>query len=155
MYDNTGRPRYLLPGLAGIYRSLKTYSWPLVRVTTGLLFVPHGMQKLFGLWGGNIANTAEGFAKQGLEPALALAYYIGGLEFLGGILLAIGFLTRPVALLFAGFMAVAAFHVHIKIGWFWNQRGMEMPLLLMLLCVAILIRGGGPFSVDRALNREI
>jgi putative oxidoreductase len=70
-------------------------------------------------------------------------------------LLVIGLLTRPVAALFVGFMAVAAFHVHIKIGWFWTGRGMEVPLYLMLICLAILIRGGGPLSLDRTLGREI
>jgi uncharacterized membrane protein YphA (DoxX/SURF4 family) len=64
-------------------------------------------------------------------------------------------LTRPVALLFAGFMAVAAFHVHLKIGWFWTARGMEVPLYLLLICLAILIRGGGVLSVDRMLGREV
>ena len=44
---------------------------------------------------------------------------------------------------------------HSKIGWFWTGRGMEIPLYLMLICLAILIRGGGPLSVDRTLGREI
>jgi putative oxidoreductase len=155
MYDSIGRTRYVVPGLAGIYAALDSYSWPLIRVATGLFFVPHGMQKLFGAWGGDLTKTAEGFAKQGLEPAMFWATYIGCLEFLGGILLVIGLLTRPVALLFAGFMAVAAFHVHLKIGWFWTGRGMEVPLYLLLICLAILIRGGGVLSVDRMLGREV
>jgi putative oxidoreductase len=155
MYESIDRPRYVVPRLAGIYAALDSYSWPLIRVATGLFFVPHGMQKLFGAWGGDLTKTAEGFAKQGLEPAMFWATYIGCLEFLGGILLVIGLLTRPVAALFAGFMAVAAFHVHLKIGWFWTGRGMEVPLYLLLVCLAILIRGGGVLSVDRMLGREI
>src|SRR4029077_16295504 len=111
-----------------------SYSWPLVRAATGLFFVPHGMQKLFGFWGGNIATTIEGFGKQGLDAATFWAYYIGSLEFFGGLLLTVGLLTRPVAALFAGFMAVAAFHVHMKFGWFWTGRGMEIPLYLLLIC---------------------
>src|SRR3954454_18196329 len=91
------RPRYLVPALGGIYGALETYSWPLVRAATGLFFVPHGLQKLFGMWGGDIARTAEGMAKQGLEPAMFWAHYIAVLELFGGILLAIGFLTRPIA----------------------------------------------------------
>jgi uncharacterized membrane protein YphA (DoxX/SURF4 family) len=61
-------PRYLVPALGGFYAVLSPYSWPLVRVATGLFFVPHGMQKLFGFWGGDLTRTAEGFAKQGLCP---------------------------------------------------------------------------------------
>jgi putative oxidoreductase len=155
MYDNSDQPGYILPGLAGLYRATEIFSWPLLRIATGLFFVPHGMQKLFGFWGGNIASTIEGFAKQGLEPAAFFAYYIGSLEFFGGLFLIIGFLTRPVAALFVGFMAVAAFHVHITIGWFWTNRGMEVPIYLMLTCLALLIRGAGPLSVDRAIGREI
>jgi putative oxidoreductase len=74
---------------------------------------------------------------------------------LGGICLILGLLTRPVAALFAGFMLVAAFHVHAPIGWFWTKRGMEVPLYLLLISLAILIRGGGPLSLDNRLGREI
>jgi putative oxidoreductase len=156
MYDSIDeRTRYVVPALGRIYAALDAYSWPLVRAATGLFFVPHGMQKLFGLWGGDIARTAEGMARQGFEPAMFWAYYIGVLELVGGLLLAIGFLTRPIAALFVGFMAVAAFHVQIKLGWFWTNRGMEVRSTLMLICIAIMIRGGGALSVDRLLKRDI
>lgn len=153
-YESAERRHYLIPVLGSLYSALELYSWPLLRIATGLFFVPHGMQKLFGLWGGDIAKTAQGFAKLGLDPAWFWAYYIGCLEFFGGLLLAIGLLTRPVAALFVGFMFVGAFHVHIHIGWFWPGRGMEIPLYLMLVCLAILIRGGGPLSLDQRLGRE-
>jgi len=155
MYDSIDRPRYLVPRLGGIYAALDTYSWPLIRVATGLFFVPHGLQKLFGLWGGNLVKTGEGFAKFGLDPGLFWATYIGCLELFGGLLLAIGLLTRPVAVLFIGFMVVAAFHVNIARGWFWTGGGMELPLYLLLIFLAILIRGGGALSVDRVFGREI
>jgi putative oxidoreductase len=154
-YDSIDRGRYLIPALGSLYTALEAYSWLLVRAATGLLFIPHGMQKLFGFWGGDIVKTAEGFAKQGLNPSMFWAYYIGCLEVFGGLCLVLGLLTRPVAALFAGFMFVAAFHVHMPIGWFWNARGMELPLYLLLICLAILIRGGGPLSLDRRLGREI
>jgi putative oxidoreductase len=155
MIDNSiERPRYVVSALEGVYAALEAYSWPLLRAATGLFFVPHGMQKLFGFWGGDIHKTMQGFAKLGLDPAPFWAYYIGCLEFFGGILLAIGLLTRPVAALLFGFMFVAAFHVHMQVGWFWTNHGMEVPLYLMLISLAILIRGGGPYSLDRALGRE-
>ncbi len=94
-YDSMNRPRYLVPALGTVYSAIEIYSWPLVRAATGFFFLPHGMQKLFGFWGGDIARTAEGFAKQGLHPSLFWAYYIGCLEFFGGICLIIGLLTRP------------------------------------------------------------
>ncbi len=155
MYPSIDRPRYLVPPLAPVYAALDAYSWPLIRVATGLFFVPHGMQKLFGFWGGDLARTATGFAKFWLVPGMFWASYIGTLEFFGGILLAIGLFTRPVALLYCGFMFVAAFHVNITRGWFWTGGGMELPLYLLLICLAIVIRGGGALSLDRALRREI
>ena len=154
-YDSMNRPRYLVPALGTVYSDIEVYSWPLVRAATGLFFLPRGRQKLFGFWGGDITRTAEGFAKQGLNPSLFWAYYIGCLEFFGGILLIIGLFTRPVAALFAGFMFVAAFHVHMGLGWFWPNRGMEVPFYLLLICLAILIRGGGPLSLESRLDREI
>src|SRR5215831_17947313 len=86
-YQSMERSRYVVPALGNVYAAIETYSWPLVRAATGFFFLPHGMQKLFGFWGGDIARTAEGFAKQGLHPSLFWAYYIGCLEFFGGILL--------------------------------------------------------------------
>ena len=147
--------RYVMPGLGGVYAALDRFSWPLVRAATGLFFVPHGMQKLFGFWGGGLAKYAAGFAKNGFEPGWFWATYIGSLEFFGGLLLVIGLLTRPVAALFVGFMFVATFFVTIHRGYFWTGGGLEVPLYLMLVCIAILVRGGGNLSVDRALGREI
>ena len=93
-YQSMDRPRYVVPALGTVYSAIEVYSWPLVRAATGLFFLPHGMQKLFGFWGGDIARTAEGFAKQGLNPAWFWAYYIGSLEFFGGVCLILGLLTR-------------------------------------------------------------
>jgi uncharacterized membrane protein YphA (DoxX/SURF4 family) len=64
-------------------------------------------------------------------------------------------MARPVAALFAGFMFVAALHVRMPIGQFWTNRGMEVPVYLLLISLAILIRGGGPLSLDTRLGREI
>jgi putative oxidoreductase len=122
-YQSMDRPRYVVPALGTVYSAIEVYSWPLVRAATGFFFLPHGMQKLFGFW--------------------------------GGICLILGLLTRPVAALFAGFMFVAAFHVHMQIGWFWTNRGMEVPFYLLLICLSIMIRGGGPLSLDSRLGREI
>ena len=68
-------------------------------------------------------------------------------------MLAIGLLTRLVAIQIVGFMAVAAFVVHSG-AWFWTGRGMEMPLLLMVIAIVIFIRGGHHWSVDKTLSKE-
>ena len=113
-YQSMDRPRYVVPALGTVYSAIEAYSWPLVRAATGFFFLPHGMQKLFGFWGGDIVKIAAGFDKLGFHPSLFWAYYIACLEFFGGICLILGLLTRPVAALFAGFMFVATFYVTIS-----------------------------------------
>lgn len=99
MLEDIDRPRDPVRAPDRMRIELETYSWPLTRgchlVATGLVFVPHGMQKLFDFWGGSLEWTAAEFARAGLEPAIFWSNYIGFLEFFGGILLAIGLLTRP------------------------------------------------------------
>lgn len=148
-------PAPYFPALARLYRPLDRWAWPLVRIAAGAMLIPHGAQKLFGVWGGDMARTIAAFAQLGLEPAAVLAWFIGCLEFVGGILLVVGLLTRPVAVLVAGFMAVAVFHVHWPNGFFWTKGGFEYPLMWMLLALAIAIRGGGPLSVDARIGREV
>jgi putative oxidoreductase len=148
-------PQYVIPTLGPIYERLKPFAYTLLRVAYGAWYMPHGAQKLFGWWGGNIAGTAKGMDSAGIAPGMFWAYYIGTLELVGGALLVVGFLTRPVAALFAGFTAVAAFYYNARLGYFWTKGGLEMPLLLMMIAIVILIRGGGEYSIDRRIGREI
>lgn len=149
-----GGTRYFIPGLARGYEALGDFSWALLRVLYGAFYIPHGMQKLFGAWGGNIEGLAKAIdGRMGWHPGVFWAHYIGCLEFFGGILLVLGLLTRPVALLFCGFMFVAAVQFNTQ-AWWWTQSGREMPLLLLGIALVILIRGGGPYSLDRKFGRE-
>ena len=117
--------------------------------------MPHGAGKLFGWFGGRgIEGTAAGFAKMGLEPALPLATLVGVTEFFGGLLVAIGLLTRPAAIGIVAIMAVAVFQVHLKNGFFWFNGGYEYPLLWGIVALAIVFCGGGALSVDRKIGRE-
>jgi uncharacterized membrane protein YphA (DoxX/SURF4 family) len=84
----------------------------------------------------------------------AVAVAIGLLEFVGGLLLALGLFTRPIAAAVAVFMAVALV-VHWPAGYAWNAGGWEMPLFWGLIALALVIRGGGALSLDRALGREV
>lgn len=149
------RPQRAIPALGAVYDALYEYAYPLIRIVFGLLFVPHGAQKLFGLAGGSIAGTAQFMTKMGLEPAVPLTWFIALLEFFGGLMIAAGLLTRPLAVLFAGFMLVATFHVHGPNGFFWTKGGFEYPLLLLILSIAIAIRGGDRLSVDQAIGKEV
>jgi putative oxidoreductase len=147
----TNAPRLFIPALGPLYERFTPYAWPLVRVTAGLMLVPHGYYKFFI---GSIDRTAAGFANMGLEPAYPLALYIALLEFAGGLLLALGLFTRVVAVLVVGFMAVAVVHVHFGNGFLWIKGGFEYPLFWGLVCVAIAVKGGGPMSLDVKWGKE-
>lgn len=148
------KPQLIVPGVGRLYEALDPYAYPVMRFFTGILLVPHGGQKLFGWFGGNINATAGFFEKIGLVPGLPLAYLVAATEFFGGLAIALGLLTRIGAAGNAILLAVAAFHVHWANGLFWNKGGYEYPLLWMVLCLCIFIKGGGRLSVDQRLGRE-
>ena len=154
MTTESPETRLVVPALAPLYGSLSGLSHPMVRFFTGLFLMPHGAQKLFGWFGGNIEGTAGFFSQIGLEPALPLAYLVGATEFFGGLFLAVGFLTRPAAAAITVLMAVAAYKVHLANGFFWSNGGYEYPLLWGLIALALALRGGGALSVDKAIGRE-
>jgi len=146
-------PRLMIPGLAGLYQSLAPYSYALIRFSLGAILIPHGYFKLFQ--GGAAGLAANVFAKWGLEPAMAWAYWIGGVEFFGGILLAIGLFTRAAAFLILVEMVVIVFVALWSNGYFWTNRGYEFALLMGLMALAIVFRGGDRLSVDHAVGKEI
>jgi putative oxidoreductase len=148
--------RQFIPALEPLYARLAPFGYPLIRATAGALLVPHGAQKLFGWFGGHgLTGTGQFFVDQlGLEPGILFALLVGLAEFAGGLLLALGLLTRPAAAVVLALMAYAAFAVHWGNGFFWAEGGLEYPLMWALLALAILIRGGGRFSIDAVLGRE-
>lgn len=147
-------PRRIIPALSPLYDGLAAYAYPLIRIATGLWLMPHGAQKLFGLFGGNAAATAGLFGKVGLPNSLALVYWVGTVEFFGGLLIVLGLLTRVAAVMVFVLMMVAVFMVHLPNGFFWTKLGYEYPLMWGVLAVAIAIRGGGQYSLDRRIGTE-
>jgi putative oxidoreductase len=154
MYNVEPTPSYFVPPIAGFYAKASALSWPLVRIVVGLFLMPHGAQKLFGLFGGDINATAGLFSKIGIEPALPLAYVVGCIEFFGGLLLVLGLFTRVAAAGVVIMMAVAVLKVHLGNGFFWTKAGYEYPLMWGLLALAIFFRGGGEYSLDRSIGKE-
>jgi putative oxidoreductase len=112
-------------------------------------------KKLFGWFGGyGVEATGQFFAtKLGLPPSLALL--AGLIEFFGGLLLAIGLATRVVAALVFGLMAVAVVQVHLPLGFFWTEGGYEYPLFWGIVALSYVVRGGGGYSMDALIGREI
>jgi putative oxidoreductase len=148
-------PRLVIPALGGVYAALQHLTWPLLRVTTGLLLVPHGAQKLFGAFGGyGIAGTGQFLESVGYAPGWRWALLIGLVELVGGLMLAAGLATRLVAAAVTVFMANAVLF-HLPNGFFWSNGGYEYPLLWTVAALVFAIRGGGELSVDERLGREI
>ncbi|MEL7048094.1 MAG: DoxX family protein, partial [Pseudomonadota bacterium] len=73
-------------------------------------------------------------------------------EFVGGLLLAAGALTRLTALAVVALMGYATFGVHWGKGFFWTNGGYEFPLMWMVIAIALVIRGGGSWSADQAVG---
>ncbi len=145
----------IVPAFGAIQEALAPFAEPAVRVTTGLLLLPHGAQKLFGWFGGyGVEATGQFFAtKLGLPASFALL--AGLIEFFGGLMLAAGFATRIAAALVFGLMAVAVVQVHLGMGFFWTGGGFEYPLFWGVVALSYVVRGGGRYSVDALIGREI
>ncbi|MFC0269679.1 DoxX family protein [Kushneria aurantia] len=127
-----------------------------LRLPVGLIFMAHGSQKLFGLFGGHgLAGTAQWMASVGIEPGYPLALAAGSAEFFGGLALLLGLLVRPAAALLAFTMLVAIFSVHLPNGLFISNNGYEYALSLLAVSVSLIFSGAGRLSLDRLLAQRL
>ena len=151
-------PRPIISGLGPLYDSTRDYSWLLVRLTAGGFLLIHGLQKLTGqtlaVW------AANSLARRGIEPHMPLAYAVWFLETVGALCIMLGLFTRLfAAMIFVQFLIIV-FVAHWGpglTGFPWNRPtgGWEYPAFWGLIILAIFIRGGGPYSLDRKLGREL
>ena len=127
----------------GFLKPYEAWIYAALRIMAGLLFMQHGLQKIFGLFGGVPADA----------PAFVV-WVAGAVELVGGALVAIGLFAGPAAFLASGTMAVAYFMGH------WARTGEFFPILnqgelAILYCFVFLYissRGGGPLSLDRIIR---
>ena len=125
----------------------------LIRITVGGILAAHGLQKLFGWFGGHgIHGTASFLESLGFRPGRAHAWLLGGAELLGGLALAVGLLTPLAAAAVAGVMLAAIVVVHWDKGFFAQAGGYEFPWALAMVAVALAFSGGGRYSVDHGLD---
>ena len=119
----------------------------LLRIVTGFLFIQHGTAKFFG------APHVAMF--DGLQP-LSLMGAAGALELVGGALILIGLLTRPVAFVLSGFMAVAYFMAHASKGGVLTPilNGGELAIMFSFVFLLFVATGAGAWSVDAARGRS-
>src|SRR5438874_730971 len=130
-----------------LVRTTDDYTLTLARFTLGLVFFAHGAQKVLGWFGGNGFNGAMAMFTQALGIPAFLALLAIMAEFLGGICLMVGLLSRIAALSIAVDMVVAVLLVHAPNGLFMNWQGtqkgegFEYHLLAIAIAVLITVRG--------------
>ena len=117
----------------------------LLRLVAALLFLEHGLMKAFHF------PAALPGAPDPLPPMLVAAAWI---EIVGGVLLALGLFTRPVAFILSGEMAAAYFMAHAKQGFYPALNGGELAVLYCFLFFYLAFAGGGPCSLDEAMRRQ-
>ena len=127
-----------------------------LRVIAGVIFFAHGAQKLFAWFGGyGLDGTGQWMASIGLTPGYLMALMAGSAEFFGGILLVLGLLTRPAALVLAITMLVAIVTVHLDNGLFMSNNGYEFGLALLAISTALVVQGAGKYSLDKVLKKYL
>lgn len=144
-------PRFIIPALGPIYRAVAPITEPLIRIVAGGSLAIHGYPILFG----NTASVGQFLQSTGFENGLFWAYVVGALEFFCGIWLALGFLTRLVAIPIIGFLLVAIVTYNFQFGFHWENRGFEYPLFWSIVVFHFLVHGGGRWSLDALIGREI
>ena len=136
MNARTG-PTALIPWAARLYRPVEPYAYTLIRVATGAIFIPHGLQKLF--LGG--AHTVATFG-------------VGALELVGGLLLVLGILVRPIALLLIidVLMVISA---NFAKGWLWTRGGVQYHTFLLGMLIAVAIGGAGRYAIQKSIEARL
>jgi putative oxidoreductase len=148
---NDSEPKPIFPFLAPFYRAVVPLAWPLVRIAVGWDLVVHGWGKVLR---GPVQQAAL-FAKDGTDFGVAFALFLTVIELGGGIAIALGLFTRFFAAAIAIEMGYLAFYQYWAHGFSWLNRGYEYVLLWGLISLAIALRGGGPWSLDRRIGREL
>ena len=133
----------------------------IVRIVLGVVFFAHGAQKAFGWFGGAGLQSTVRVFREHLQIPAPLALLSVAAEFLGGLGLIVGLLSRIAALGIAVVIIVAILAVHRKFGFFMNWygekqgHGIEYHILVLALSLAVMIRGAGAFSLDQVLYQHI
>ncbi len=150
MADAQTEPKLLIPALRSFYDFSIPFSWLVIRVAVGWNLLVHGWGKI----GGPSPAFLKAFADLGFNPPEFFYWASFAIEFIGGIAIILGLFTR----VFAAAVAIEMLCIFVAYwanGFGWMRRGYEYVLLWGLAAFAIALRGGGPYSVDRKLGKEL
>jgi putative oxidoreductase len=123
-----------------------------LRLGLGIMFLAHGLQMAFGLFGGpGVAGFAKMLGHMGMIQPMAWAYLAALTTLIGGIFLIIGFGTRWATIPLTIFMGVALVKVHLSKGFFLMQGGYEYNFVILCSLLALFILGSGKYSINKNL----
>ena len=152
MADTQAEPKLLLPALRPFYDAMAPLSWLIIRVAVGWNLLVHGWGKVTHL--PPTDAMIKGFADMGMSPPAFWFWASLIVELFGGLALILGLFTRAFAAVVAIEMLVITY-LNWANGFAWLHRGYEYVLLWGLVSFAIALRGGGPYSLDRKIGREL
>jgi len=150
-------PALIFPALGSFYAVAGPLAEALLRVAVGLALVPHGLRMFFGLFPTtglpvrSMAMLAYAYDELGYRPGKLWAPLTAIAELVGGPMLALGLLTRPVAVPIFVLLALAAWDHGRRQGYFWNQVGLEYPMVWSIAALYFVFNGGGAWSLDHML----
>jgi putative oxidoreductase len=152
MFGRAGsEPQPIIPALGHYYGFTSDFAYLVVRLTAGLMLFWHGWGKLTGA---GVAGTTAYMTKLGIAPAELFAYVLIINETVVALMITFGLLTRLAAIAVIIEFIVLIFMVHVPRGYGMAVNGVEFPLMWLMILVAIALRGGGPYSLDRTIGKE-
>jgi len=127
---------------------MKNLALVVLRCGLGIIFTGHGMQKAFGWFGGpGVAGVEKFLNILGFSPVAFWAYCMIFVELAGGVCLILGVFPRISAALISILMIVAVLKVHLAKGFFMQSGGFEYNFLIVSVCLALILMGGGKYSL--------
>ena len=160
-YVRSRQPTPPMKALTTLFKTDNTISTLILRLMLGVVFFPHGAQKVLGWFGGYGFTGTMGFFTGMMHIPALFAFLAIAAEFAGSIGLILGLGTRIAAFGIAANMVVAIATVHAANGFFMNWtgkqpgEGFEYHLLVIGIALALMIRGGGKFSADAAIAEKL
>ena len=146
-----GEPILIFPGLAGFYATVSNLWYPMIRITVGAILLVHGWGKIKT----GITALAAYLGRAGLVPPEPLAYVVFINETIGAVCIILGLFTRFFAASIAIELAIALWLVQYAKGFGASAGGYEYVLMWGIVMFAIALRGGGPYSLDRVIGKEL
>ena len=147
----------VVPQLGPLYQALSPWAEMALRIVVGLALVPHGLRNTFGMFPAtgvrshNLDELAQQLEEDGYRPGRLWAPAISVTQLVLGPMLALGLLTRAVALPIVIFLIVSNYERWRVGGYFWNRTGLEYTLMWTVAAFYFLVRGGGALSLDHLL----